>query len=220
MCEPTHSVVQYPATQAAMGDTNHDVMRLLNAVSGRNRMSSGQKIGDYMHYHKAGFGHSETISKLTEAERLLPTETRYEGEWWNRDFKVDGPYNVPEFDKQMAYDMAAEYSRRHCTANTKILAKFLADSLRRSDQPEQYLERFLHMIKPSRRAVTWDEIKVHLQGSKPGTRVKMDKTFIKSPKCDALIAQVMQLANTRDILVPEWADDDTIWTPDGQPVTV
>jgi len=217
MCEPYHSVVQYPAVNA-QGD---DVTNLLNAVSGRIRLTQGQKILDWVHYARSGFGHSETINKVPLADRMLPEATRYEGAWWNREFTIDGGYAGHDFDAERALEAAHFYSKQHALGSVITLQDFLRGALSNSAEPEQYLDLIVEkLVKPSVRAVVWDSLKEHLKGDKPNTRHKFNSTFRKHLQFGALLAEALNIAGNRELLVPEWADDDKLWTPDDKPLAI
>lgn len=126
MCEPSHSVIQYPTEKELKFGTEHlqcSIERIKEAdatygqylagyfdihVIGvseqanaeRYRTSLGQvfswakMIDDFYNFSKIGSGHSESIEWAKTKHYQIPTDdTRYEGQWWNRTFIMDGPFN-------------------------------------------------------------------------------------------------------------------------------
>ena len=219
MCEPTHSVVQYPAVNIE-GDP---VDQYLTAAF-RRSLSKGQQIGDLIHYSMAGFGHSECISKIPTADSYLPAATRYEGNWWDRTFAIDGPFNGPHKDQlstKEAFDTAAEYSRRVSTKDIPTLQQFVRDCIQNSERPETYVDIVLSkVLRGGARAVCWDTLRAALAGDKPNSRYAITAGLRQAnPEAwrrlqDAVTTILTKRENFSDV----WADDQKLWTPDNEPL--
>jgi hypothetical protein len=219
MCEPTHSVVQYPAFTEA-GDP---VESYLQAAFMRS-LSRGRRVGEMMHYSMAGFGHSECISKIPAADAMLPEPTRYEGLWWKREFKIDGPFNGPfkdEASMKEAFAAAEKYSKLLSYGDVYTLQQFVRDAIQNSSNPQRYVDIVLQdVLRGGFRAVAYDTIREALQGDTPNSRYAVTPGLRESNKkvFDKLQTTVTGILSRRENFNEIWADDDSLWTSSGEPV--
>ena len=85
MCEPAHSIIQYPTRNPRDDDSfggGNSAMpipmdRRLQAGLGPQIMEIGRKIGEWFHFSKIGNGHTEAIQLSGRASLLLPAHTKY-----------------------------------------------------------------------------------------------------------------------------------------------
>lgn len=99
MCEPYHSIVQYPERDKDDNDHGPKITGLGQRQSlGSKALDFMKKIKSWFHFSKMGSGHSEAIRANRTTELWLPPDTRYEVAWWNRSVKRDGKYTGHEFD--------------------------------------------------------------------------------------------------------------------------
>jgi hypothetical protein len=184
MCEPYHSIVQYPvvdeegrsvqamlAGQAEDMTTKDDDEDTPEGPKGTGSKSKPQKLSwigrilEWLHYSKLGSGHSEAIRIMGRFSSLIPPETRYECAWWERTTRVDAPFARSHNnggDYGLALGAASEYAKRVCTGSLSLLRRFLEVSIRRSKFPEKYLTTVAEqLLVPSGR----DEMVRRLRGA-------------------------------------------------------
>lgn len=132
MCEPSHSIIQYPEY--------HDDMPVgpkLEAL----KPSWLEKIHNWFHVSKLGSGHSEAMSMNRLASRMLPAEHRYDGNWWDRTVRPDHWHPDPD-----AVAAATKYCNRVCMGSISTLRRFLEISMKASDRPYSYAKVFVDKV--------------------------------------------------------------------------
>lgn len=207
MCEPYHSVVQYP--ERDKDDNDHGPK--LSGGLGARALDFMKKIKSWFHFSKLGSGHSEAIKANRTTELWLPPETRYEVAWWERKVRIDGKYSGHEFDAGLALSCAEEYSKLVSIGDLGQLRRFLEVSLAKTDRPHGYIEAFRNILNPQGRRALEDKLKWIAQDAhrwSPMLRLLGDNENL-----DRVIKILVGLTRKRNLLVPEWADDESIWTP-------
>lgn len=204
MCEPSHSIVQYPDKD----DDDNPTAGVIDAIPAPQEMPSSmwakfrKKVGEWFHFSFMGHGHSESIGRMSPfARRLLPQDTKYETAWWERRVRLDGTYHGPKWNQQPALEAATEYANRVCIGNMTSIRQFLELSMRHSERPYLYLERFYQMLTHQGRNSLYKRIK---RLGETG-----DEYEIKN--LDLVIKLVLGYTRKRGLLVPEWADHGVLW---------
>jgi hypothetical protein len=206
MCEPTHSIVQFPDQD----DDGNPTGGLVDAIPLETKGQDGfwqwmkKRIGSWFHFSRLGNGHSEALGLLTvQARRRLPADTKYEATWWNRKVHLDGLFNGQQYDAQLALDCATTYAKAVSIGGLTQLRRFLATSMKKSERPWSYAETFVQMLK--------------MEGYNAFN--KLVKKFFGSvkqactSKLDELIKLMLGFTRKRRFLVDAWADDGKLWVP-------
>lgn len=221
MCEPTHSIVQFPDKD----DFDNPTGSIIDAIPASYTMDmrpggmvlcqrpdmiawAKAKILSWYHFSKLGFGHSESIGLIAPGARhRLPPDTRYEAKWWNRTVRLDGHYNGKDYDQQLALDCAKQYANNVSIGNMTKLRQFLTTSLRQSERPEAYIWTFAEALNTKGRDTYAFQLKRLFDIGFLGRSCN-----VKMKSClEAIIKVVMGFTRKRRLLVPEWADDNMIW---------
>lgn len=208
MCEPTHSIVQYPPSNE--GGTPTDV--LLQKTLKERVYDWFVKIGGYFHLSKMGSGHSEATRESGTFSCLIPEETRYEAMWWDRTVKIDGLFAGKEFDRDLALEAATTYAQAVSIGSLTAFRRFLETSMTRTERPYLYVNAFLeHMLTKEGRTHATDKIKSALSLRKLNTGILWKLGTNSKEELDRAIKVVLGLTRQRRLLVPAWADDDALW---------
>ena len=173
MCEPKHSIVQYPDNN---DDDQSSGMPTEQRISGWGEWL--RKIGRWLHLSKMGNGHSEAIKatglvgdvKFSREELFLPKPTYYEVEWWERKLLLDGPFrgsferigrnaldrSYMAFDERAAElrralqqeskDAAQQYANAVSIGNMTTFRRFFTTSIAKSAEPRKYALHFELML--------------------------------------------------------------------------
>lgn len=194
MCEPHHSINQFKNN-----DEDGNPRESFLASAFEKIGSWTRKIGDFFHYSKLGSGHSEALRYQRNHTLYIPEPVRYETSWWSREVKLDD-YCPHYIDKEESLDAAKIYSDHVCIGDLGKLRRFLEVSIERTNKPHLYFEAFRQMLNPKGRHIHDARLNAfkHLQLSK----------FSRLKLC-------LGLTRKRDLLVPEWADDNKLWIPNG-----
>ncbi len=220
MCEPHGSIVQYPRfdederpvetiIQAAV-----ETQRLILPEAERHILiPNGAMIGRFIHYSRMGRGHSETINAILGRKNYRPArlpvqDTKYETQWWDRRFRLDGSFHGQSFDQEDAYDSAKVYAERVVLGNVRLLRRFLELSITHSDVPYIYFEQAKHMLTHKAWLLFEDKLRFILERKD----ASIESLSVKAPRLvkaatDALIG----LTRKRINMVPEWADVESVW---------
>lgn len=216
MCEPQHSIVQYPDND----DHGPTKSRLDAAVKGL--LDQGKRILRWFHFSKMGSGHSGATGFGRTQMRHLPNPTSYEAMWWNRTVKRDGEFRGESFDIADALECAEEYANRTSIGDLTQLRRFLETSMQQTNQHQGYVRQFVDgMLNKEGRDSFRKRAKKAL-GLDLANYYGMSNTgFFRSLTNDArkrnsLTKFMLGYTRKRGLLVPEWADDASIWTPPGQ----
>lgn len=202
MCEPYHSIVQYPS-QDDLGNPTESRLRASNKF-----LDWGKKILDWFHFSKLGSGHSEATGFGYQQLRQLPDPTSYEAHWWNRTVHLDGEFRGVDFNRKDAIECAEEYARRTSIGNLSILRRFLEGSLRATRRMAMYEERLVSgMLNHAGRDLIVGRLRQFERDH------GHDQFRWAGSVKNQYIKLLMGFTRKRDLLVPEWADDNTLWTP-------
>jgi hypothetical protein len=214
MCEPHHSIVQFPDKDDNDNPTGPAVEAIPQQAEGWFAWGR-RKLGEWFHFSKMGFGHSEALGQLCPlARRILPPDTKYEASWWDRTVRRDGPYYGRDYDAQPALDCAIQYARAVSIGNLALLRQFLDRSLRRSNRPWVYIDPFTRLLnlegcnaftRKLKRllGITSLSALTHMLGSVADNKDRLD----------TVIKVMLGFTRRRNWLVPEWADDRALWLP-------
>jgi hypothetical protein len=213
MCEPALSIVQFPSHDPNSGNPVDERINNILPPVGTPQDYWGKmkkKISSWFHFARMGFGHSETLSRLTLSGRIfLPTETRYECLWYERRTLRDGIYHGHHFDSSDALQAADLYSRKVATGNLTTLRQFLESSIRRTERPHTYLDRFAAMLNSKGK-----NLFIASLGRFTNLKVKDIWYGVKNQikyELETIIKIMMGFTRKRRLLVPEWADDNILW---------
>jgi hypothetical protein len=207
LCEPTHSIVQFPDQDDNQNPTGPLVEAIpLETKDGGMWQWLRKKIGSWFHFSRLGFGHSESVGQLSLSARMrLPADSKYEALWWNRCVRLDGLFNGPHYDAKPALECAETYAKAVSIGGLTQLRRFLETSMRKSERPWNYADAFVQMLK------------------KEGCDAfnKMVKKFFDNVRkacasnLDSLIKLMLGLTRKRKLLVDVWSDDTKLWLPGG-----
>lgn len=224
MCEPKHSIVQYP-------DDDNDDQSTGTPTSVRIAGWGEwlRKIGQWLHLSKMGKGHSEAIKTTSlEAELFIPTPTYYEVEWWQRKLSLDGSFrsefkrvghnaleNVPGIYalreeitrkrrmQQEAMGAAQQYANAVSIGNMTTFRRFITTSLQKTEMPTKYVLHFELMLNHNGR----DRLKRRLK------EFTMRYGRISKTNINQMTKLLLGFTRKRELLIPEWADDKGLWVP-------
>jgi len=211
MCEPYHSVVQYPT------NFSDDDLFMSGQMDNETRIKSVfgrgadwlKKIKGWFHFSSFGAGHHWAIPP--KAEEYLPKPLLYEGEWWNRKFAFDG-YDWPQLsDASVA--AAREYHNQSAMGNVCLFRRFLETSMLRSKAyhgASTYVTRLIEDV------LTTDGVnkllekfrRVFGKHAKPGSAMN-SQCHPKQVKKGVDV--VMGFVRKRVLFLPHFADDAGFW---------
>jgi len=225
MCEPCHSIVQYP---------DHDDDDRSSGTPTEQRISKlGQwlrKFGQWLHLSKMGNGHSEAVAKTSlQAELFIPTPTLYEVNWWERKMHIDGAFRggfnnigrnalgsqyqpnewsehsreLREMVRKEAFDAAQHYANAVSIGNMTTFRRFLTTSLQKSDQPSKYVSHFQFMLNRDGRDLFLKKVAEFTMRCGRVSKVNVDR----------MTKLILGFTRKRELLIPEWADDKSLWVP-------
>jgi hypothetical protein len=213
MCEPNHSIVQYP-DEDDRGPTATRIEALPEVKEGWFKEKLKQ-ILRWFHLSRPGFGHSEAIGAVPILARtnFLPTDTKYEARWWDRRVVLDGAYHGHQFDKDEALACATEYANRVSIGSLQALRNFLEVSMRKSASMVLYVRRFLSdMLRKEGRDLLWAKVRLILGArAVADSRLNYQLITVADDKREAVIKAVIGFTRKRSLLVPEWSDDNKLW---------
>lgn len=223
MCEPTHSICQFP-DQDDNGNPTGGLIDAAISSGGKDTMTqstrAGQvwewtkkRFGNWFHFSKMGFGHSESVGALPMAGRmLLPDDTKYEAQWWDRTVKLDGWFHGKDYDKQFALECASQYAHKVSIGSLTLLRQFLETSMRRSERPRAYLEAFVQILNTKGRSVLASKLKcLGLTPQMLPISFYGRCNQLLNNQVDLAIKVMLGLTRKRRLLVPEWVDDRSLW---------
>lgn len=221
MCEPHHSIVQYP-DQDNQGPTWSRLDAATSSQKGiKGLLERGKKILRWFHFSKMGTGHSGATGFGRIQERFLPKPTSYEANWWDRSVKRDGEFRGEAFDVANALECAEAYAHKTSIGDMTQFRRFLETSLKQTDHHVGYVDQFVSgMLNQEGRDHFRNRAKKVL-GLNLTVYNASNVGFFRSIRTDArklnsLTKFMLGYTRKRGLLVPEWADDASIWTPPGQ----
>ncbi len=240
MCEPSHSIIQYPTIDPESQDPIRDAVRMavsnahqieINeapneevaaAIKSSLMLPQGVISGHFINYSRLGSGHSEAIGKLPARVRLrLPEDVKYEAHWWNRSVKLDSrlPNWVKLIGVDESKDSATVYANKTSIGDLKIFRRFLENSLLHSERPGNYAGPFFQMLSLKGFANFEKSLKRIFNGkfSVSDTLHSVFKSKDKKTKAK-VIGMMLNMTRKRENLVDEWSDDTKLWVPESKVV--
>ncbi len=231
MCEPFHSITQFPAlteeqdslrpqleaaTQSPI--VSYGLALRDNAtikVISDPYADLGVEIDEFVNYSKMGLGHSESLARLpARARRRLPQDTRYEVAWWERRVRIDGGfYGGPKYLEQQAMESAKKYAHLASIGSLPIFRRFLETTVRRTDEWRrfQYFQRVLeNLLTAEGREQLARKLQAAIGGRK-GASILDSLPLLDVPLFDRCVNAMMGFTRKRELMVSEWADDDALW---------
>lgn len=197
MCEPKHSIVQYPDDHDDDASGQSYVKSILQGLG-----QWGKRIGNWFHLSKMGKGHSEAVGQVSKGSvwQIWDTLTNYECFWWDRKVELDGMFRG-KIDKETALSSAKEYAKQVSIGSLTSLRRFLEASIKQTERPTLYLQRF-HSSFLNQRGKKDFERRLRV------VDVSIDKANLSK---DALTKLMLGYTRRRGLLVPAWADDVSLW---------
>jgi len=196
-----------------------------------------KKIKGWMHLSMLGKGHSETIGARSNGlmYRYDNVFRLYEAHWWDRSVVRDGALRRGVYDHSAVLTeeqlkAATDYAMSVSIGDLGQLRRFLEQSLARTDKAAGYLARFrdgflnvdgrsqfdkaCHEVLKVEPAVL---MRTNLSSQKSIDLAVQMGSSIDSKKSRPLSLEsitkfVVGFTRKRKLLVPEWADDDSLWT--------
>jgi len=206
MCEPHHSITQFPPDDQGGEITESRLQWGLRGI-----YDWIKKIGRFFHISKLGSGHSESLEWANTKHLILPRETRYECNWWDRTVHLDGYFKGEEVYREEALECAEGYSRRVSIGDLGQLRRFLEVSMRKSQRAVSYIQTFIDMlvVRPAKDAIVrgLDRI-INCSIGRSSFRCVEHRV---SARLDSVIKYLMGLTRRREVLHPAWADDASLW---------
>ena len=225
MCEPSHSIIQY--TPDGQDDDDNTGGMVLSPQSGsytKARLVEGlgkwaKKVKGWMHLSMMGSGHSETIEARTQNQmyRYDNIFWLYEAHWWNRNVVRDGILNsafhrrVAASDYQL--DAATNYAKTVSIGSLSQLRNFLEQSLIKTDRTYPYLDQFRKGFLNDKGRQQFDSNCQKVFKSSYSNLIASLRNKKSSHSIDSVIKFVVGFTRKRNLIVPEWADDTSLWTP-------
>lgn len=195
--------MQFPDHDDA-GNPTEDKVNAIIAPDNGDWSALKKRIGGWFHFSYMGFGHSEVLERLSVSGRhFLPTETKYETQWWWRRTTIDGAYHGKFYDKPLAIESAHQYGKLVATGNLTVLRQFLERSFNKTERPESYYKMFNEMLTiPGK-----DQLLTKL------TRfLGRDKMlWFGRAMLQSAVKIILGFTRIRKLLVPEWSDDSLLW---------
>ncbi len=237
MCEPSHSIVQYPVSDPETQEPIRDLVKTAvataqnleiaeaptpekaEAIKSSLILPQGVVIDRFINYSRLGSGHSEAIGKLSPRIRCrLPEDVKYEAHWWERSVKLDGrkPRWVNDYGPEDSLNSATVYANRSSIGDMKIFRRFFENSLKHTDRPANYVDPFLSMINNKGREHLARSIKKFYHG-KGGSLALTITSALLGPEKDRMIGLLLKITRVREYLNDAWADGE-LWLPKQKPL--
>jgi hypothetical protein len=202
MCEPKHSIVQYPDdyddSNLPFGGNMDKEIRLKAALG--KAFDWARKIGKWFHLSKFGAGHSRATMEHSKNTLYLPTPTLWEGYWWDRTFHLDS-WCRTYCENMQQRNAAYAYHEASVMQNMSTFRRFLETSMRNTQHPlgpYAYTEKLLdYMLTSEGQNLCWKKLKCFF--------------WSNSHNPERLIKITMGFTRKRDLLLPHFADDENLW---------
>lgn len=216
MCEPAHSIVQYPH------DFSDDGLPFGGTMDKESRLKAAlgkacgwtKKIGKWFHLSRFGAGHSNATEMSGRSSLYLPNPELYEGLWWKREFQYDGWDRAAVTEEAM--QAAEQYHKASATGNIKLFRRFLETSMKRSNGwAHSYVERMLDFVFTAEGGNKLLE-KIRRVFGRDAQLSRIFSTPEDSYNRDKGIGVLMGFTRRRNLFLPHFADDDSLWVPGGK----
>lgn len=212
MCEPAHSIVQYPGdyddSDLPFGDTIDKESRLKAALGKAFRWT--KKIGEWFHFSHFGSGHGGIANYRNTI--FLPTPLLYEGEWWERKFHFDGWGAKPT---TRSTEAARTYHDASVMGNMSLFRRFLETSMTSSSHPRGayvYVEALLEKVFTAEGANKLLE-KFRRVFGRHATPAHVMSQQSSEQEVEKAIKITMGFTRKRKLFLPHFADDTSLWVP-------
>jgi len=215
MCEPAHSIVQYPTDFDSPVSSQLDKKSLLAAALGKG-FGWAKKVGEYFHLSKFGAGHHENTGSLSYRSSIyLPDPVLWEGLWWKREFKFDGLVGWNSSSIPGSKTAAQEYHNSSAMGNMSLFRRFLETSMRKSSCPYVYVETMLENVLTSEGVNKLLEKFRRVFGQSTSPAYVMSRSSSKQ-QIEKAIKVVMGFTRQRRLFLPHFSDDDSLWVSGGR----
>jgi len=208
MCEPHHSIVQFPPQDDDNPYSDLPGGRLGMVLGKVARV--GKKVRGWFHLSRMGAGHSEATQQIF-GRVDLPGFNSLEVAWWKRQTRFDFP-SINRSDE--AWSAAREYAERTSIGHIQTLRRFLEESITHSDRPWSYWEQMRQMLMPAGISQLEEKTRRVI-----GDKICRPSSFARislSPKLQRQLANcIVGLTRQRNLLTPVWADENRLWLPRG-----
>lgn len=205
MCEPALSINQYNDDDGPGDATIQQILDKARAGA----VKWGKRVRGWFNFCKMGNGHSEALEiRMGRGSWHMPDPTTYEGYWWNRSFKLDSWRIRPDELQPDQFEAAKEYADEVCLGSMQRLRRFLETSIMATTWPEAYYSRFMEGLLNSKGR---HELRRKLRSIVKVGPVNM--TLLDMRQRKSAVDAMVGITRKRRLLVPEWADDDSLWTP-------
>ena len=200
MCEPNHSINQYPSDDEGTGAPNESRI----AFGLRKLCDYIKKIKGWFHLSILGSGHSESEEWAYTQSIWLPPAIQYEVAWWNRQVCFDGFHHHLMERKDEAMECATEYANRVSIGNLSQLRNFIEVSMIKSERPSSYLHIILSdLLNLKGRDILYRKL---------SSRFKNFWANLETKK-GGIIKTALGMTRKREYLNDIWADDK-LWIPE------
>lgn len=211
MCEPDHSIVQFPEND----DQGTPMMdRLgLGKIGGFFK-----RIGGFLHISRMGYGHSETWENIglgVQRYAQVPPYCQFETDWVNRHVRWDAqPPRGSDIIPVDAMASAEEYADRVVLGSMASLRQFIAASIKATRQAGDYADRFAGMLTQEGRGLFWRQMgKAKLARWRGTLNSRRNDMQGDQGYDDKLTKVICGFTRKRSLLIPVWADNPKVWTP-------
>lgn len=208
MCEPAHSIVQYPDQDSYDGPFQGGEGMLQKSLG--KGFGWAKKVGKWLHLSKFGLGHYEAQSLNGRSRLYLPSPTLYEGLWWLREFKYDGGFRGPG---SIQFNAAKQYHESSVMTNMSTFRRFLETSMRKSSNAvfaTEYVFRLLQSV------LTPQGGNQLLRKFRNVFGKNMVLRLVVGNHREESIKMVMGFTRKRHLFLPHFADDNSLWVPGGR----
>jgi len=214
MCEPYHSIVQLPVEPPQGSD---DFVQISYEDTCSKLGQWCKRIKKWFHLSKFGKGHYQAttmagISYLGLFDSLV--WKLYEGEWWYREFRLDGALAKSGQSASLeAYNAAKEYHIRCCTQNISVFRRFLEKSLMETDRMGVYFDvlRIKNGVFNARGVNELNKILKHKPAERlirlPNTPegIRAEKKRVRARK--SIVGRILGLTRKRELFSDTFSDD-------------
>lgn len=217
MCEPNHSIIQYPTQDSDSGDNLKPLLDVIpvnayrepDGISPFNNQPSGwclslrSEIDSFIHFSLGGKGHSEAMAEMpAKLRRRLPDDTKYEAQWWERKVIIDGRFYGPKWAEKDAFLAAEKYAKKVSIGNIHLLRQFLDRSMRMTEKHFGYIVQFMEMLNKKGQNYAVNQFK-RLCGIQQFSHYEV----LPSHNLEIAIKVMLGITRKRDLLMDVWTND-------------
>jgi hypothetical protein len=209
MCEPSHSIIQYPTQHYDSGEPTK-----IESIFDQLQVPKGIVIGSFINYSALGFGHSEALGKLPSTTRYkLPRDTKYEAHWWDRTVCLDGYISLPEYIRDESLESATTYAHRSSIGDLKILRRFLETSLMKSRHSHMYSHYLFQLFSSKGRQELYQSLDRIFNFKSYSLESTLSTLLLDRTNKAKVIGMILKITRKRENMSDAWADDKVLWTP-------